>query len=181
MKQKIIAIVVFFAVSVFPAFADDNPVAKASMLIESGLFANEYSIMQIAKDIGSSDRLMLYQRYKKDDAIVGFLLNLVLGVGIGSYVQGDTQGGTIGLVGELGGVALILVGYASYNGSLLTTGSLLLIGTRVYEIIRPFTFVSLYNSRLSAALGIGGFSLDMYLLPSNAGMACSGFITVKLN
>jgi len=43
-----------------------------------------------------------------DRRVSGFLLNLFLGFGIGSYVQGDTTGGTIGLLGDGIGTALLI-------------------------------------------------------------------------
>jgi hypothetical protein len=39
-----------------------------------------------------------------------FALNLLLGAGIGSFVQGDTTGGVVELCGELGGLTLLIIG-----------------------------------------------------------------------
>ena len=83
----------------------------------------------------------------------GFVVNLVAGVGIGSYIQGDPLGGTIGLVGEVGSLALML--YGSYpvegpgegkksydNLPLMYLGMGTFIATRIFEMVRPFTYAN---------------------------------------
>ncbi|MDR2509861.1 MAG: P13 family porin, partial [Spirochaetaceae bacterium] len=44
--------------------------------------------------------------------IGAFLINGFVGLGIGSYAQGDIVGGTIGLIGEVGGFGLMVGGFA---------------------------------------------------------------------
>jgi hypothetical protein len=84
-----------------------------------------------------------------------FLINAGAGMGIGSYIQGEKLGGTIGLVGELGGLGLMLGGFYSmvdfstyeFNIDKSRTGMgfmlgglALVMGTRVFEYIRPWFF-----------------------------------------
>jgi hypothetical protein len=83
-----------------------------------------------------------------------FIINVVAGAGIGSYVQGDILGGTIGLVGELGGIGLIYGGYFSIfdfstgklkedvqtGMGLMIGGAVLFAGTRIFECIRPWFY-----------------------------------------
>jgi hypothetical protein len=83
-----------------------------------------------------------------------FLINVAAGAGIGSYIQGDILGGTIGLVGELGGLGLILGGYFSIvdfstgefkedyqtGMGLMIGGTVVLLGARIFECIRPWFY-----------------------------------------
>ncbi|MDR0557107.1 MAG: P13 family porin [Treponema sp.] len=85
-----------------------------------------------------------------------FALNVLFGFGIGSYAQGDILGGVIGTVGEVGGICLFCVPYVRFavsdvqlteseaKGMLLMMmgGFAVLLGTRIFEFIRPFTFAS---------------------------------------
>ena len=86
---------------------------------------------------------------------MAFALNALLGLGIGSYAQGDILGGVIGTVGEFGGICLFYVPYlrAVSDGQLTESeakdilpmmmgGFAVLLGTRIFEFIRPFTFAS---------------------------------------
>ena len=84
-----------------------------------------------------------------------FALNFFLGFGIGSFVQGDKTGGIIGLVGDAIGVSLIYYGMlsafanifsmhsndnrSSYSGFLFA-GSFIYIGSRVFQLIRPWVY-----------------------------------------
>ena len=96
--------------------------------------------------------------------VLGIGLNLLPGFGVGSFVQGDTVGGVVGLVGDAVGVGLIIVGYIEISSALLsaTTGDLtgvtaaaegavggyiwIVVGAIVYSgveifgIIRPIVF-----------------------------------------
>ncbi len=124
---------------------------RVKMLIDDGLENNLPFIKDMAKDLSESDRLYLYQSEKKD-AGLPFALNLILGLGIGSYVQGDTSGGTTALVGELGSLMIAYTGANTMNGGLLYGGTIAFLGFRIYELIRPFSYKNQYNRSLSSAL-----------------------------
>ena len=89
------------------------------------------------------------------DSTGAFLINLWLGLGIGSYAQGDVLGGTIGLVGEIGGLALFFGGaiihstanngtstpsYDVLTAAMIIGGAALFLGARIFECIRPWFF-----------------------------------------
>lgn len=99
-------------------------------------------------------------------------LNLIPGLGIGSFVQGDLHGGIIGLGGEVigGGVAVYGLGYAyanvlgavfvgAFGGdtgeeasrvrtglTLMCVGGAVWVVTKVYEIVRPISYARDYNA-----------------------------------
>ncbi|MDR1175854.1 MAG: P13 family porin [Treponema sp.] len=90
----------------------------------------------------------------EDDKWIAFALNFFVGAGVGSFVQGDTLGGVVGLCGELGGFAFIVAGiiptsedradgtteFSFPNIRFVYIGFSILMGTRIFELIRPFTY-----------------------------------------
>ncbi|MCX7948503.1 MAG: P13 family porin [Treponemataceae bacterium] len=161
------------------AFGDSDKLFQISMLIEDGVEKNLYQINELSNGLSGNEKLMIYNRYSKNSAALPFVVNMLVGVGIGSYIQGDTFGGTMGLLGEVSGVALYLTGlsqmsYSSYSSSrsslgstLAFSGALLFLGTRVYELIRPFTYQSEYNKKLREALGV--YNISFEVVPSLEG------------
>jgi hypothetical protein len=104
------------------------------------------------------------------------LLNIFLGAGIGSFVEGDTTGGLIALAGEGVGIGLISYGYISLLQQVMQNaaygsgnpvrpeeimdkavtvygGVLIWAGFRVYSVIRAISYTKEYNRRLADALG----------------------------
>lgn len=118
------------------------------------------------------------------DTTVPFLLNLLVGFGVGSYVQGDVPGGVIGTVGELVPLAVTLASSAKLTSDLadpnlteeealkiskkaLTVSALssvVLIGVRVFECIRPFTF----EKELAASIGAKDINFAAMPVPTSA-------------
>lgn len=139
--------------------------------------------------LDQSQKFMLYGEYKKDQW-VPFLVNFLVGAGIGSFIQGDKTGGTIALVGDIAGLGSVVVGAVSYaNASysnsyttsglgLMTFGYITLLGTRIFELIRPFTFMARYNSTLKNALNyFDSVSVAPTIENGIAGLA----VTCKMN
>ncbi|APR64552.1 hypothetical protein N187_00165 [Borrelia anserina Es] len=117
---------------------------------------------------GNVEKMLLYETYKKS-SLLPFLLNLFVGFGVGSLVQGDITGGLLSLGFDTLGLGL--VGYGAYSVyqsyyksvdkkpsvvslSILTLGGVTMALTRIVEVILPFTYVSGYNKRLQQNLGI---------------------------
>ncbi|MDR2491747.1 MAG: P13 family porin [Spirochaetaceae bacterium] len=85
-----------------------------------------------------------------------FAINLSVGFGLGSYIQGDVLGGTIGLLGEIIGLGLVIGGYVmaasvsitdtQYNETItgasvmVIGGSVMFLGASIFEYIRPWFF-----------------------------------------
>lgn len=161
--RKLIAAALLLCCITSIAFAQSGPVGSISGMIKDDLFKNEEQIIRESTNLDQSQKLLLYGEYKKDQW-VPFIINFVVGAGIGSFVQGDTTGGTIALVGDLAGMACVLLGVSSYSTAIytdpyttkgmgvMTLGYIALLGTRVFEIVRPFTYTSRYNSTLKGAL-----------------------------
>lgn len=118
------------------------------------------------------------------DTTVPFLLNLFVGFGVGSYVQGDTTGGVIGTVGEIAPYAVLCAATAKYTNDLMnpaiteekamklsqkyattsTLCALAVLGVRIFECIRPFTF----EEDLAASIGARDINFAAIPVPTSA-------------
>jgi hypothetical protein len=90
-----------------------------------------------------------------------WILNVVPGFGVGSFVQGDKAGGWLGIIGCVLGEGLYYAGiienstytYDSTTGeatygdgsSQMLLGAAVLTGTMIYGIVRPITYAHGYN------------------------------------
>ena len=119
----------------------------------------------------SSDRAFLQYEIQKVDPWGPFVINLLLGAGIGSFVQGDTTGGLIVLGGEVVGIGLVIAGVTSsdpYSGSdsgggsgLIIVGAAALGVARILGLIFPFTYANAANEKLRMDLGISASSVSL--------------------
>jgi hypothetical protein len=114
-----------------------------------------------------------------DNRWSAFVLNLLLGFGIGSFVQGDALGGVIGLCGEIGGATLLVVGiipkeeqvyHQGYQGNygyyttessfnnigLAYIGLGVLLGTRIFELVRPFSYANSFSVAFAPNFDVNG-------------------------
>ncbi len=104
-----------------------------------------------------AERLEPVEAERSVPVLLPVALNVVPGLGIGSFVQGDGVGGLIGLGGELTGLGLIGAGYLftaagvftafADEGAFLKAGILMFAGgvttfsvTKVFEIVRPIVY-----------------------------------------
>jgi len=79
-----------------------------SALINDGLNKNFFQIQQEALNLTNSQRLML-TGLQENKFGVPLALNLLLGFGIGSFVQHDTLGGVIGFAGDTAGAVVLII------------------------------------------------------------------------
>jgi roadblock/LC7 domain-containing protein len=173
------------------AFADDGTVSSISGMIKSDLFKNQSNIQSLSQSLTSTEKMALYTEYKKDPW-VPFLVNFLVGAGVGSFIEGDTTGGVIALTGDLVGLGSVLIGVSAYASEvywdpyttkgvgLTTFGYIVLIGSRIFEIVRPFTYTARYNSTLKQSLNyIEGLSFVPTFENGVAGISLS--YSVRLN
>jgi hypothetical protein len=188
--KKLLAVLLLFAVSL-PMFAQSESISSIAGMIKNDLFKNQDRIKEASSSLKQTDKMILYNECKKDQW-VPFLVNFVVGAGIGSFIEGDKTGGTIALVGDLVGMGAVAFGAAAYSSEIysnpyttkglgtMTLGYVALIGTRIFEIIRPFTYTARYNSTLKGTLGyFDGLSFAPTVENGVAGLAVA--YKVKLN
>ena len=159
-NEKPLMFLLILAVCISSLFADPTDFQKASLILNNAKIDTLSLVSQYTTGLSDSERMMLYNENKKDTT-TAFLLNLLVGAGIGSYVQKDAKGGTTQLIGDIASGILMTVGYCqgmyeiiesidSRVGTvMLATGLLSLISFRVFASIRPFDFAKDYNDKLS--------------------------------
>jgi hypothetical protein len=84
----------------------------------------------------------------ENNKMTGFLLNFLLGFGIGSFVQGDTTGGTIGLVGDTVGTGMLIIYFVKIISATSQYDSDLLAAKTIAQID---SVTSTYNKNLESA------------------------------
>ena len=111
--------------------------------------------------------LLSYDDYKaekaKDRKWGAFALNFFFGIGIGSFYQGDTKGGLIGLCGEafsglimVGGYIIGLGGNADLGIGTMIAGLGLFFGIRIFELIRPFIYTNKFSFAIAPVIDENG-------------------------
>jgi hypothetical protein len=171
MRKKNISIALIFVICA-PCFAQNKQQIDTLIKFDlSGLKENFDSIQQEAANLDETERLEIYDRYKKN-VWIGGLINLLPG-GFGSFIQNDHIGYGITWGGELLGLGAIDVGLSMFlisflpvlpmafekrlqmiiNGGALTqAGCFILVPFYLFGIIRAFYYPNAYNKKLKTAL-----------------------------
>lgn len=174
MKKAIVWLGILLVVgATYPIFSasDFNPkYLEISMMLDNTKKLSDVQISLISQQVSNlsiEQKFMLYESHKKS-ATLPFVINFFVGAGIGSYVQGDTKGGTVGLVLDLLAMSFVSNGFLlAYNRSLndggnydtspeisVLAGSALLLASKIYQGIRPFKFVKEENRKLARSLDV---------------------------
>ncbi|HAL18140.1 MAG TPA: hypothetical protein DCO86_00705 [Spirochaetaceae bacterium] len=92
---------------------------------------------------------------RRIDPVPSFLLNFFIGFGVGNFIEGDTFTGIIMMSVDVASVALIAIGAAIRNNFssndapiLDVIGSLVFLGSRIAQLIIPFTYADSKNEGL---------------------------------
>lgn len=162
MKKPIVLFCVMLCV-LSVVFASDSPVASISLMIDSDFSGNFDSIRNESEKLSDYEKMSLYSMHEESPT-VPFVVNLLVGAGIGSFIQGDTKGGLNALISDIVGIGLYSVGYvqvysaaldndiSSAGSTLVLLGAGVLLGSKIYQCTRPFSYSKAYNNRLHSAL-----------------------------
>lgn len=180
MKQIAVFLVVVLLVCVSSPLFSTSTVEPdfydVSMMLNNTKKLTDVQISLIgekAANLSPQQRYMLFESHKQS-ATMPFVLNFIVGAGIGSFVQGDTKGGTIGLIADLASLGMILTGYAQgysaalegdYSGTegsvMVTVGGALSLASRIYQLVRPFTYAKEHNRKLANSLEVNFAALPV--------------------
>lgn len=187
MKRTFILILIgiCFNISIFANNYSDNSYYKTQMLIEDNLQKNLLAIKNISTDLSDKQKIQLIQEYKQD-CTLPLVLNIFLPFGIGSFYQGDTAGGFIGLTGDLTTLTLYTIGTIKYFTSLtdidtyeetpdisdimsdsliyIVSSGIIGVATVVFKILRPINYTKNYNNDLINVLNCGD-NYSMKVIP----------------
>ena len=175
MKKIPIILLSVFLISIPVLAASDSPVSSISLMIKSDFSGNYTKIRTESKRLTDFEKLSLLSMHEKSPTLP-FVVNLVVGAGIGSFIQGDIRGGLTALITEAVGLGIYMTGVAgallepiatneNFKGTgatLMTIGIATMLGGKIYESIRPFTYSKKYNDRLHSALLA---KADIYVTP----------------
>lgn len=174
MKKAIVWLGILLLVvgATYPIFsaADFNPkYFEISMMLDNTKKLSDVQISLISQQVGSlsaEQKFMLYESHKKSAALP-FVVNFFVGAGIGSFVQGDTKGGTVGLVLDLLALSLfyngMLESYNMYYDDVYYEGRVemyvmaagaLFLSSKIYQWVRPFKFAKEENRKLARSLEV---------------------------
>ena len=157
-------------------------------LIDDDLSANKSLIMDNAKLLSDVQRNDLFES-KKNSAVGPFCLNLFVGFGIGSFVQGDMLAGGIGAGLDVAGITFLglginkilkgnyyedgyfggayvvnqLVGENNVKNGIImvSVGGVVYLGSKIFQSIRPWTYANSFNDELKNALGVYAINFDV--------------------
>jgi TolB-like protein len=118
-------------------------------------------MLPLAQQLSDQQRMMLYTSNRKDNAVTGLLLNLLV-TSLGSWVQGDVSGALIELSLAVSGAVMMISGapgydYYGYYEEPTTgyyIGLTVLITDVVYMCVRPFSFQKQWNQKLAVVLNV---------------------------
>jgi hypothetical protein len=133
---------------------DDDTLGNLECLIEESVYSNYDDIYQASSKLTNAQRAYLLDTYE-GDPIYAMLMNGFVGLGIGSWVEGDPVGGWFGLVGELAGWGVVIAGEVENNGYLTGLGGLIILPTRFLAAGIGAVAVAERNRILNKALRSG--------------------------
>jgi len=160
-------------------------------LIEEGLKKNKKEIQMEAAYLSQYDREDLYDRNEKKHAVGYAFLSGSVGLGLGSYIQGNTAFGIVQSIADALGLTMMIIGVNSQSESYSCSDGycnheyedsgkgeqilamLLWGGSRIAGFIAPFVYQSSYNKTLRSALNVGSFSysFDPLIIPKDKSVA----------
>jgi len=123
----------------------------------------DMQMLPLVFQLSEQQRMMLYTSNRKDNAVTGLLLNLLV-TSLGSWIQGDVSGALIELSLAVSGAVMMFTGweegydiwgdYYSEPTALYYVGVALLVTDVIYMCIRPFQFVKQWNQKLATILNV---------------------------
>ena len=205
MKKKLcVLFVLLLACSVFCEQQNESVKPQVNYLIKGGLLKNVDAISTLSNEMSISEKYEILNTYQRSP-VKPILINLAAGFGIGSYIDGDKKGGTIGLIGDIVSTICWITAITDYTFNIASYGIdgyyinnkdekiyeeptmkcafavIATLGSRVYQCIRANSYVKKYNQTLTEALGIN--SLQTSLLPvinDDGSLAMSLNFSIKL-
>ena len=101
--KKILSLFFIFFSSATLIFADSDQIIEIDNLIKQGTQKNFFEIQEKSSHLPAEEKQYLFDSNQLK-TLRPILLNLTIGFGIGSYLQGDSMGGIVGSI--CGGAAL---------------------------------------------------------------------------
>ena len=117
-------------------------------------------MLPLVAQLSEQQKMMLYTSNRKDNAVTGLLLNLLV-TSLGSWIQGDVTGALTELSLAVSGAVCMVSGIEEdfwtgevYYSSLYYIGLTTLLVDVVYMCVRPFLFQKQWNRNLATILNV---------------------------
>lgn len=168
MKKSVLCLLLSVALASTFVFAQEQEkvetpkedvMPQVSMLITGGLFKNQMMIMDLSKNLTTNQKYMLYSSNQKTSG-GALALNLLVGFGVGSYIQGDTTGGTIGLIFDILSYGVVCLG-ATGSGETVAVGLLTKGISTIFQCIRAPLYAKKFNNALKQSLNLNSIAFDV--------------------
>ena len=158
-----------------------------NILKASGLKKSFEQIRTESAYLSFTQKELLFSLYK-NKPLAPFLLNGLIGLGVGSFIQNDYLSGGLCLTADIASFGLGIAGLIAWQKEFysmaykaeqsadalfgmvfsiekvfpfLIAGGVLSIASRVYGMVSPWVYGALYNKRLEQALRIGEARLSL--------------------
>ena len=184
--KKTVLLLFFVLIACAPAIAGEMNAGSAPVYYGT----MPYPVLTQGQSIQQSANLSLmadrkyYDEHKKD-AVLPLVLNFFLGFGIGSFVEGDDMGGLIMAGTQVLGFAMAMYGSTRLSNAhgewLCAYGVMMMVASRIWGFIRPWTYASKYNDDLREKIAAGDIrpvSIDAFPAVDASG-ALAGGMTVR--
>lgn len=160
------------AAAAAPAAAEANAASSGSdaldasreirTMVAKDLYKNYDAIAGKAKLLPSEETGLIYATYEKKSMLPAAVNALVAPVTIGSFMQGDINGGLMGTALRVGGISAMAWFIANYAGNsnpgpvglVFLGGFGTFLGGYFFGVAEPYFYSSSYNKTLKSALGI---------------------------
>ena len=139
---------------------------KIQKLIEDDIQENKKEIQNKSAYLSDEEIEDLYEKNKKKNAAGLAILGATVGLGVGSYVQGNIGAGVAQSLIDVLSYSLLITGDSDSAG---TFGYFSLVASRLTGIIAPFVYQNNYNKALKDALQGDRFSysIDPLIIPKD--------------
>lgn len=124
---------------------------EVNRLINEDREANGAAIRYLSTYLSKSQRAALMSSHE-ESAGAPFVVNLFIGFGVGSYIQGNITSGLIGTLTQGVGGYLFLTSDSNRDEELYYIGAVVFLAGRVIDMIAPWTYASGRNASLGRNL-----------------------------
>ena len=179
------------------SFASADAYKDVNGLISRGLSEqNIQMIKELSPQLTQSQKNSIYT-WKRVSPITGAAMNLFLGFGSGSSMQGDKLHGTIFMIGDVICTGLIVFDLIKHSGeefnhslyggdkpgemTLAIIGLVGAAGLRVWQTIQPIVYARQYNAKLRDALGMDDPTFAMLPIYTKDGLGLTLSARIPLN
>jgi len=132
--------------------SDPNAMSRIVLLLNDGAIKNQEFIKRESQSISLEDRQILYRSQEKNSSGMYMGINTLIGLGIGSFIQGDAGGGVAMLIADISAASVTATAISNGNASFVWVGFGLYAFGMVEGLVFPVLYTHRYNNALKSSL-----------------------------